>query len=229
MKTPRDLLAWGALAAALVGTASAEYSLALSVGFGTWTAACIPAALDLYAIRSIRAGRDVWAAVLAMVVTNALSHLTASGLLPVAWPLVVAVSAIAPLVLWRVHRLAHHVPAPEPEPVPAPDPEPVPAPVLEAVPAPVSEPVQLTVDGGEVPYPTTPDAPAADRPRRTRTAATDRTPRKVSARVPAQSDADLIESARTEYAGATPSVRALRTRYGIGQVRAQRVRDALTA
>lgn len=212
MKAPRDLLAYGALAAALLGTASAEYSLALSVGFGTWTAACIPAALDLYAIRSIRAGRDVWAAVLAMVVTNALSHLTASGLLPVAWPLVVAVSAIAPLVLWRVHRLAHHVPAPEPEPVPAPAPKPVPAPV--------SEPVQLTVDGGEVPYPSTPDVPAADKPRRTR---------KASARVPAQSDADLIESARTEYAGATPSVRALRTRYGIGQVRAQRVRDALTA
>lgn len=217
MKTPRDLLAWGALAAALVGTASAEYSLALSVGFGTWTAACIPAALDLYAIRSIRAGRDVWAAVLAMVVTNALSHLTASGLLPVAWPLVVAVSAIAPLVLWRVHRLAHHVPAPEPEPVPAPAPEPVPAPALE--------PVQLTVDGGEVPYPSTPDVPASDKPRRTR---------KASASVPAPAEAELIETARAEYAdvlakGGTPTFTELRTRYRIGQDKAKRVREALTA
>ncbi|MQS18060.1 hypothetical protein F7Q99_39210 [Streptomyces kaniharaensis] len=229
MKVQRDWLAWGALAAALVGTASAEYGLAQAVGFGTYTAACVPAALDLYAVRSIRAGRDVWAAVLAMVVTNSLSHLVAARLLSVEWPLFVAVSAIAPLVLWRVHRLAHHVPAdPEPEPAPVtepdpvPVPEPVPAPALESVP--VTEPVQLTVDGGEVPYPTTPDVPA-DRSRRTR---------KVSASVPAPADAELIEAARTEYAdvlaeGGKPSIRDLRERYRIGQPRAQRVREALTA
>ncbi|MFE1735242.1 hypothetical protein ACFW6X_34745 [Streptomyces bacillaris] len=37
----------------------------------------------------------------------------------------------------------------------------------------------------------------------------------------------LIEQARTEYGTAVPSYRALKTRYGIGQARAQRIRDAL--
>ncbi len=41
-----------------------------------------------------------------MIGVNAASHLVTAGLLPVNVPLVVAVSAIAPLVLWRVHRLA---------------------------------------------------------------------------------------------------------------------------
>lgn len=105
----RDPLLWGALAAALVVTASAEYALARSAGFGTYVAGGVPAALDIYAVRALRARRDVAAVVLAMVAVNAASHLVAAGLLPVSVPLVVAVSAIAPLVLWRVHRLAEHI------------------------------------------------------------------------------------------------------------------------
>ncbi|MGC9437651.1 hypothetical protein [Streptomyces sp. WG5] len=107
----RDPLAWAALAAALAVTASAEYALARAAGFGEWTAAALPAALDIYAVRALRARRDVAPAVAAMIATNAAAHLAAAGLLPVDWPLVVAVSAIAPLVLWRVHRLADHVEA----------------------------------------------------------------------------------------------------------------------
>lgn len=100
---------WAALVAALVVTASAEYELARAAGFGTYVAAGVPAALDIYAVRALRARRDVAAVVLAMVAVNAASHLVAAGLLPVSVPLVVAVSAIAPLVLWRVHRLAEHI------------------------------------------------------------------------------------------------------------------------
>ncbi|MYR93081.1 MULTISPECIES: hypothetical protein [unclassified Streptomyces] len=37
----------------------------------------------------------------------------------------------------------------------------------------------------------------------------------------------LIEQARAEYSTDVPGVRALKTRYGIGQARAQRIRDAL--
>ncbi|MEV7112359.1 hypothetical protein [Streptomyces anulatus] len=37
----------------------------------------------------------------------------------------------------------------------------------------------------------------------------------------------LIEQARTEYGTDVPGVRALKSRYGIGQARAQRIRDAL--
>ncbi|MFI9610369.1 hypothetical protein ACIHCM_01435 [Streptomyces sp. NPDC052023] len=104
MKT--DFLKWGALAAALVATASAEYELARAVGFNQWVAAAVPAALDLYTVRALRAHREVLAAVAAMIGVNAASHLVTTGLLPVNVWLVVAVAAIAPLVLWRVHSLA---------------------------------------------------------------------------------------------------------------------------
>lgn len=110
-RPPRDYLAWAALAAALVVTASAEYALARAAGLDKWTAAALPAALDIYAVRALRARRDVAAAVAAMIATNAAAHLVSAGLLPVAWPLVVGVSVIAPLVLWRVHRLADYVEA----------------------------------------------------------------------------------------------------------------------
>ena len=101
----RDPLAWAALAAALAVTASAEYALARACGFGPWVAAGVPAALDIYAVRALRVHRDVLAVVFAMIAVNAASHLVSAQLLPVSVPLVVAVSAIAPLVLWRVHVL----------------------------------------------------------------------------------------------------------------------------
>ncbi|MFJ3286742.1 hypothetical protein ACIPMW_15865 [Streptomyces sp. NPDC086669] len=55
----------------------------------------------------------------ALILTNALAHLVSSGLIPVSVPLVVAVSAIAPLVLWRVKSLSAPVSAPDPAPVAA--------------------------------------------------------------------------------------------------------------
>ncbi|MFF7840394.1 hypothetical protein ACFZC6_16440 [Streptomyces ossamyceticus] len=100
-----DYLKWGALVAALVATASAEYELARAVGFNEWVAAAVPAALDLYTVRALRAHKEVLAAVAAMILVNAASHLVTTGLLPVNVWLVVAVAAIAPLVLWRVHSL----------------------------------------------------------------------------------------------------------------------------
>lgn len=108
MKNTRlDFLSWAALTAAIVVTASSEYQLGIHAGFGPYMAAGIPAALDIYALRAMRARRDVAVVVIAMIAVNALSHLVSTGLLPVNWPLVVAVSAIAPLVFWRVHLLAH--------------------------------------------------------------------------------------------------------------------------
>lgn len=112
----KDVLLWAALVAALAVTASAEYNLATAAGFGRYVAAGVPAALDIYAVRALRARRDVAVVVFAMVATQAAAHLVAAGLLVVSVPLVVAVSAIAPLVLWRVHRLAEHIAfTPEPE------------------------------------------------------------------------------------------------------------------
>ncbi|MFE0720227.1 hypothetical protein ACFW23_04645 [Streptomyces rochei] len=141
----RDPLLWAALAAVLVVLASAEYQLAVACGFGTYVAAGVPAALDVYALAALRARRDVLAVVATLIAVNAASHLVEVGLLPVSVPLVVGVSAIAPLVLWRVHRLSERQaePAPvvaEPEAEPAElQPEPI---TVERAPEPVdAEPI----------------------------------------------------------------------------------------
>ncbi|MFJ8804209.1 hypothetical protein [Streptomyces sp. NPDC102487] len=104
--TQRQPLLWAALAAVLVVLASAEYELAVACGFGAYVAAGVPAALDIYAIAALRARRDVLVVVVALIAVNGASHLVSVGLLPVSVGLVVAVSAIAPMVLWRVHRLS---------------------------------------------------------------------------------------------------------------------------
>lgn len=127
----RDPLLWIATAAVLTVLASAEYELARACGFGTYVAAGVPAALDVYALAALRARRDVLAVVCSLIAVNAASHLVEVGLLPVSVPLVVGVSAIAPLVLWRVHRLSERHPEPAPamaEPVAEPaelQPEPI--------------------------------------------------------------------------------------------------------
>jgi hypothetical protein len=116
--TKKDVLAWLALGAALTVTASAEYQLARDCGFNQWVAAGVPAALDIYAVRALKVGRDVPAVVIAMIAVNSAAHLAAAGMLKVSVPLIVAVSAIAPLVLWRVHRLGHSDEVDTPEDVP---------------------------------------------------------------------------------------------------------------
>jgi hypothetical protein len=134
----KDPLLWAALLAALAVTASAEYELARSAGFGVYVAGGVPAALDVYAVRALRARRDVAAVVVAMVAVQAAAHLVAAGLLAVSVPLVVAVSSIAPLVLWRVHTLADDAHTP-------------PAPVVEVDTHPVVEPPETSAKLAEVP------------------------------------------------------------------------------
>lgn len=106
----RDYLAWAALISALVVTASAEWALAVACGFSPWIAAGVPASLDIYAVRSLRAKRDVPYVVISMIIVQALAHLVAAGMLSVSVPLVVLVSSVAPLVLWRVHALGTQTP-----------------------------------------------------------------------------------------------------------------------
>lgn len=140
----RDMLGWLAMGASVVVAAQGEWSLAVACGFGAWVAAALPVAIDAYAIRAMQTGREVLPAVLLMIATNAASHLHSGGLLPVSPWLVVAVSAIAPLVLWRVHALRR--PARQgTTAVSQRDtmassavPEVFPAPVIESVPTPVS-------------------------------------------------------------------------------------------
>lgn len=140
----RDPLLWAALLAVLVVLASAEYQLAVACGFGTYVAAGVPAALDVYALAALRARRDVLMVVAVLIAVNAASHLVEVGLLPVNVTLVVSVSAIAPLVLWRVHRLSEDrteptaavtEPRPEPSSAPAEPAEPI---TIERAPEPVA-------------------------------------------------------------------------------------------
>lgn len=110
----RDLLADAALVMAVVGTATAEYDLAVASGWGR-VAFALPGALDVYAVRAMRAHRDVVLMAAVMFGVNALSHLVSAGLLPASWPVVVAVSALPILVLVRVHAIRE-----EPTPTPTP-------------------------------------------------------------------------------------------------------------
>ncbi|MEU7718182.1 hypothetical protein [Streptomyces tibetensis] len=143
----RDPLLWVATAAVLTVLASAEYELARACGFGLYVAAGVPAALDVYALAALRARRDVLAVVLSLIAVNAASHLVEVGLLPVSVALVVAVSAVAPLVLWRVHRLSELQPEPAAEPVPA-------------VAEPAAEPAEpITVERAPEPVDVTPVGP----------------------------------------------------------------------
>lgn len=102
----RDYLKWVAAGCALVATASAEYEIARAVHMPWFVACAVPGALDAYVLRALRAHREVLTAVLAMVAVNAASHLVTAGVLVVEWGLITAVSAIPPLVLWRVHALS---------------------------------------------------------------------------------------------------------------------------
>ncbi|MGW2044658.1 hypothetical protein ACWCPF_05675 [Streptomyces sp. NPDC001858] len=250
----RDPLLWAALAAVLVVLASAEYNLAVACGFGQYVAAGVPAALDVYALAALRARRDVFTVVLTLIAVNAASHLVEVGLLPVSVPLVVGVSAIAPLVLWRVHRLSEQHPEPVDEPTVSAVSEaypPVevhrdahaPEPVEQAPAMPVLGPFasleqfpRITAYPEVYPGPeqdeherTDDDTPAPDAS--TDTADTPPLPPGYE-RADGRQD-ELTVRAREDFEqllakGRAPSIRSLRDTYSIGQPRAQRIQSELT-
>lgn len=101
----QDPVLAGALAFALVATAHAEYTLATATHVHPWVAIAVPGALDLYVIRALARGKDVFLAVLLMVAANVASHLIAANVLVVDWRVISAVGALAPLLLWRIYAL----------------------------------------------------------------------------------------------------------------------------
>lgn len=194
---------WVALYAAIALTASGEFELASLVGFPGWIAWALPTAIDVYVVQAMRRHRDVLGALVLMVATNATYHLAASGLFGVtgagmpAWWLIVLVAAIAPMIVWRVHRITEdRIPltdATARQDTPA-DPPTTPAPVdnsaspaptvpveLPAVPvatqaAPVADNSPTTTDSSTPQDTTEPAAPAANRP----ASSTPRKPAKTS-------------------------------------------------
>lgn len=240
MRTRIDYVLWGALACTLVGTAHAEYTLAVATGVHPWVAACVPGALDLYVIRALQVRRDVFLAVAVMCAVNVASHLVSAGVLRVGWELISAVGALAPLVLWRVHSLWHtrtrkellwdvpagtrelveSAPAPEPtDPSAAPDephseanaPEPDPAP----------EPPKCE-HGWPLDWECTECTPAPDE-----------TDSDAPAPDEDDTDAEFMPAARRHWndvmakTGAPPSARSLKAALAVGQTRATRIRTRL--
>jgi hypothetical protein len=242
----RDPLLWAALVAVLVVLASAEYQLARACGFGTYVAAGVPAALDIYAIKALRVRRDVLLVVAALIAVNAASHLVEVGLLPVNVTLVVAVSAIAPLVLWRVHRLSEHSEETVPEPAVSAVPEtyppvevhrdtPAPEPAVEA---PALRTLGPFVPLAELPRITAYPSPEQDQHDRPEDDAhtpdtepdTADTPPLPPGYKPVEDE--LTTTARMDFRdlldeGRAPSIRVLRDTYSIGQPRAQRIQGEL--
>lgn len=242
-RTRRDWVLWGALACTLVGTAHAEYTLAVATGVHPWVAACVPGALDLYVIRALQVRRDVFLAVLVMCAVNVASHLVTAGVLAVGWGLISAVGALAPLVLWRVHALWHtrtrkellwDVPAGTREAVES-------APIPEAAPAPAEE---LAAPAWVNPHPSPAEPPSAPTPAECTHGwpldwdCTECTPGAVqdtdtSAPDEDDTDAEFMDTARRHWndvlakTGAPPSARSLKSVLGVGQTRASRIRTRL--
>ncbi|GAA1888003.1 hypothetical protein GCM10009837_07300 [Streptomyces durmitorensis] len=187
MKSPpagasRDYLVAISLIAGVGYTASAEYNLARAIGSPVPVAVLLPLALDVYVVAAIRRnrGRDIALSLLLMGVAQVSAHLLESRVVVVSVPLVVAVSLLIPLVIWRVHALAVlpqklHAKAgtaPGTEPAPAagaepvatvervPVPQPTPVPATEPTPVPPASRPELAAVPDSVP------APVPVRPRR---------------------------------------------------------------
>ncbi|MFI8942731.1 hypothetical protein [Streptomyces syringium] len=101
---------------AVVGlTASGEFQLAQLAGWPTGIAWMLPLGIDVYVVQAMRRHRDVAPALILMVAANAIYHLAAVGLFGAhlnshgvpapEWWLIVGVAAIAPFVMWRIHRI----------------------------------------------------------------------------------------------------------------------------
>lgn len=238
------------LAAGVAFTAHAEYDLARTLGADPWIAAMLPVAVDAYVVAALRwfRGFDITLSLSLMGAAQVAAHLLDAKVMTVNIPMVVIVSLLVPVAIWRTHALArikHSVPA-APAPVPVevqrvperPETYPAIATPVPAVPEPVPAGVRLlpivarprNEIRNEIPAPVL----AAETPRiRTEVHA-----EYVPDPVPEDDDEPvitpdpLLPQAKATFAdvlakGDVPGVRTLRTEYGIGQPRAQRIRDAL--
>jgi hypothetical protein len=209
MNTPK-LLAHTSLAAGVIFTATAEYSLARQLGAMKPVAVMLPVAIDAYAVAALKRFRsfDITLSLLLMGAAQVSAHLLDSHVMRVNGWLVVVVSLLVPVAIWRTHALAR-----DDEPAPA---EPEPEPVVEAPPIVeverVPEPYPITEYGSEV-VPV--GALAAEEPRT-----------RVSAPVPDDDD-ELLARTRQDFRGQIPTYRDLKEKYGIGQARAKRIRAVL--
>ncbi|MCT2594263.1 hypothetical protein LHJ74_30885 [Streptomyces sp. N2-109] len=103
------------LIGALASTGYAEYTLAAHLGWHWAVAATLPVVLDLYLVHAVRQGQDVAPAVLAVVAASATSY-TIAHPIDQDTPVRIAVSCIAPVILWRMEATARRSRETEPTP-----------------------------------------------------------------------------------------------------------------
>ncbi|WP_018350933.1 hypothetical protein [Longispora albida] len=112
------VLRWVSMLATAALAARGEYDLAVVIGFPVMAAVLFPVGLDAYMWAAIMRGRSrdvAWALGLAIVAQIAAHLVHADWSQPGLVALTVVVSAVPPLVCWRVHQLAEPEPQPEPE------------------------------------------------------------------------------------------------------------------
>lgn len=96
------------LAAGVAFTAHAEYDLARTLGADPWIAAMLPVAVDAYVIAALRWFRafDIFLSLSLMGAAQIAAHLLDARVMTVNIPMVVVVSLLVPVSIWRTHALA---------------------------------------------------------------------------------------------------------------------------
>lgn len=119
----RTWLTRGSILAGIAYTATAEYELAGALGASPSVAVMLPLALDLYVVAALRWFRsaDIALSLSLMGAAQIAAHLLEARVMAVTVPMVVVVSLLVPVAIWRTHALARPVPG---------------APVVPAVPEP---------------------------------------------------------------------------------------------
>ncbi|WML79201.1 hypothetical protein [Streptomyces sp. VNUA74] len=206
------------LTAGIAFTAHAEYDLARNLGADPAIAVMLPVAIDAYVIAALRRFRalDITLSLALMGAAQVAAHLLDARVMTVNIPMVVVISLLVPVALWRTHALARSQPACVSEEAP----EYVPTVELERVPETCPA------------LPDTEDVPEVREHAKPVLAASTRRRTRVSAAVPDKAakgseDAVLADRVRQDFGGRVPSFRELKETYSIGQPRARRIRAVL--
>ncbi|MYW66288.1 hypothetical protein GTY65_19845 [Streptomyces sp. SID8379] len=220
--------------AGLAYTAIAEYELARRLGAEPYIAVMLPMSIDCYVIAALKwfKALDVAMSLVLMCAAQVAAHALEAGVVEVSLDLVVVVSVLVPVALWRTHALARgeedhadpepaeYMTVPEAEPVPvAPDPvRPVPVAVpdgarllpIVARPAPAEKALALAAEvqraRAEVRAEYVPEVP------------------------PWESSKRELGWAAMQFrdeilGGQVPSIRVIKERLGVGQDKAKEYQD----
>ncbi|MBT2367146.1 DUF2637 domain-containing protein [Streptomyces sp. ISL-10] len=215
-------------AAAAASSYAALQDLAVRTGWWMQLSWLLPLTIDAYAMTAVRVwlGKSTrndqaraWAkanaigAIVLSVAGNAVDHAIAARVIPVGWPLIVAVSAVPPIVLGLLVHMAHLRTLP---PTTQTD---------SSTPA-VPEGQQPPPPAEEAPLPPVPPKPPAAPSNRQSHRRAKGTPKRQEL-PPGKTDQELIDAARERIAaGQEPSATWLIKTYGVGTSRAARIRDA---